>query len=68
MEELILTCIQCEKDFEFSIAEQEYYGDRGFDPPKRCPSCRKNKSKAAGHHSKKNRYDNKQYKRIKFDD
>jgi hypothetical protein len=42
---VILTCIQCEEDFEFSIYEQEKYKHKGFDVPLRCPQCRKNKVK-----------------------
>lgn len=39
----ILQCIQCERYFEFSKVEQERCASRGFDPPKRCPECRRHR-------------------------
>jgi hypothetical protein len=45
MEDLIMVCIQCEEEFQFSVSEQKKYEDRGYDIPKRCPSCRKHKSR-----------------------
>jgi Probable zinc-ribbon domain len=47
MRDQLITCVQCKTDFEFSAVEQEYYNDKGFNPPRRCPQCRKNKSKSA---------------------
>ncbi len=43
MEDMILVCVRCEEEFEFSALEQEKYEDRGYDIPKRCPTCRKHK-------------------------
>ena len=40
-----IICIQCAKEFEFSIADQIRYERKGFEPPKRCPTCRRHKSK-----------------------
>jgi len=54
MGEQIITCVQCEEEFEFSTRQQEYFQDKGFDPPKRCPSCRKNKAKIMEFQQKKN--------------
>ncbi|MFC1811433.1 zinc-ribbon domain containing protein [Thermodesulfobacteriota bacterium] len=45
MESIIITCIQCDTEFEFTDKEQEKFQQRGFDPPLRCFSCRKNKSR-----------------------
>jgi len=45
MENITMVCIQCEKEFEFNVSEQEKYEDRGYDMPKRCPSCRKHKNR-----------------------
>ena len=42
-----LTCEECGKDFIFTAGEQEFYEEKGFTPPKRCPDCRAAK-KAAG--------------------
>ena len=45
MEDMTMVCVQCEEEFEFSVLEQEKYEERGYDIPKRCPSCRKHKSR-----------------------
>ena len=42
-----LNCEECGKDFIFTAGEQEFYEEKGFTPPKRCPECRAAK-KAAG--------------------
>jgi hypothetical protein len=47
MRDQLITCVQCDTEFEFSTVEQEYYQNKGFNPPKRCPQCRKNKAKLA---------------------
>ncbi|WP_082464532.1 zinc-ribbon domain containing protein [Dethiosulfatarculus sandiegensis] len=38
-------CVQCNRTFKFGKHEQERYESMGFDPPLRCPECRKNKQK-----------------------
>ena len=48
MKEKALTCIQCGSPFVVTGEEQEKLSNRGFDIPKRCPDCRKNKSKISG--------------------
>lgn len=45
MESEWIVCVQCDDEFEFSIADQIRYERKGFEPPKRCPSCRRHKSK-----------------------
>ena len=45
MKDMTMVCIQCDEEFEFSALEQKKYEDRGYDIPKRCPSCRKHKSR-----------------------
>ena len=35
-----ITCIDCRQVFTFTASEQEFYADRQFSPPRRCPSCR----------------------------
>lgn len=42
-----LSCGDCGKQFAFTAGEQEFYEEKGFTPPKRCPECRAAK-KAAG--------------------
>ena len=46
MKDQIRTCIQCESEFIVTAAEQERLLTKGFDIPKRCPACRKNKMKS----------------------
>jgi len=40
-----IVCVQCDDEFEFTIADQVRYVKKGFEAPKRCPTCRKHKSK-----------------------
>ena len=35
-----LTCVDCNQEFAFSASEQQFYADRQFSEPRRCPSCR----------------------------
>lgn len=35
-----ITCADCGQEFVFSASEQQFYADRGFSEPRRCPSCR----------------------------
>lgn len=35
-----LTCQDCGAEFLFSADDQEFYAGKGFNEPKRCPSCR----------------------------
>lgn len=67
MDIMLLTCIQCGDSFEYSASDQRYYTDRGFDVPRRCVSCRKNKSKAlTGSLDRKERNRKRDY-RLKYD-
>ena len=36
----ILVCVDCGMEFTFSAADQEFHAARGYQDPKRCPSCR----------------------------
>ena len=36
-----IECTDCGVTFEVSAEEQEWYKDKGFKLPKRCPQCRK---------------------------
>jgi len=40
MSERTLTCRDCGQEFVFTAGEQEFYEQRGFSDPQRCPSCR----------------------------
>jgi ssDNA-binding Zn-finger/Zn-ribbon topoisomerase 1 len=35
-----LKCVECGGQFTFSAGEQDYYAQRSFSQPKRCPNCR----------------------------
>jgi CxxC-x17-CxxC domain-containing protein len=35
-----ITCADCGQEFIFSASEQQFYADRGFSDPRRCPTCR----------------------------
>lgn len=36
----ILICVQCNEEFVFTIAAQEYFAERGYtEDPKRCKTC-----------------------------
>jgi len=37
-----LVCQDCGNEFTFTVGEQEFYEEKGFqNEPKRCPECRK---------------------------
>jgi CxxC-x17-CxxC domain-containing protein len=39
--EQTITCADCGVQFAFTVAEQEFYAEKGFsNPPRRCKSCR----------------------------
>ena len=42
MEDKKITCKDCGKEFIFTVGEQEFYKEKGFEnDPVRCPECRK---------------------------
>jgi CxxC-x17-CxxC domain-containing protein len=43
-----LTCSDCGQQFAFTATEQQFYADRGFTEPRRCPSCRAARKAARG--------------------
>lgn len=40
---VVIECVDCGTSFEVSTEEQQWYKDKGFDLPKRCPRCRKSR-------------------------
>jgi CxxC-x17-CxxC domain-containing protein len=40
MSDKTLTCADCGQEFVFTSSEQEFYAERQFSEPRRCPSCR----------------------------
>jgi CxxC-x17-CxxC domain-containing protein len=43
-----LTCADCSQNFVFTARDQEFYAERGFTEPRRCPSCRASRKAARG--------------------
>src|SRR4051794_29486211 len=41
-----LTCADCGQEFTFTASEQDFYAQRGFSEPRRCPSCRASRKAA----------------------
>jgi CxxC-x17-CxxC domain-containing protein len=35
-----LVCADCSSEFVFSASEQQFYAERQFSEPRRCPTCR----------------------------
>ncbi len=40
MADKIMTCRDCGNTFTFTAGEQEFYAQKGFGEPSRCPDCR----------------------------
>ena len=36
----VLTCLDCGREFAFTIGEQRYFWAKGLSEPKRCKPCR----------------------------
>jgi len=43
-----LTCADCGQEFVFTASEQDFYAQRSFTEPRRCPSCRASRKAARG--------------------
>ena len=43
-----LTCSDCGQEFAFTASEQQFYADRQFSEPRRCPSCRASRKASRG--------------------
>jgi len=68
MGNMVITCIQCQEDFEFTAEEQEKLKKRGFDAPLRCPQCRKHKARNFQHNEDRRFKSKKKHYRMKFDE
>jgi len=45
-EDKTIMCVDCQKEFQFTVAEQEFYAEKGFqNEPVRCKPCRDEKKK-----------------------
>lgn len=57
MEDKTLVCKDCGVEFIFSVAEQEFYAEKGFqNEPARCPSCRRARKQAANENRSERQY------------
>jgi len=43
MSEQRIQCADCGREFTFSAEEQDFFREKGFNPPKRCKECRQAK-------------------------
>jgi CxxC-x17-CxxC domain-containing protein len=43
-----LTCAECGGEFTFSADDQQFHAERGYQDPKRCPSCRQARRSQGG--------------------
>ncbi len=43
-----LICSDCGQEFAFTASEQQFFADRQFSEPRRCPSCRASRKAARG--------------------
>jgi hypothetical protein len=41
-----LSCADCSQEFVFTASEQDFYAQRGFTEPRRCPGCRASRKAA----------------------
>ena len=48
-----LICSDCGKQFTFTAEEQEFFAEKGFSEPKRCPECRAARKAQRNEHRKK---------------
>ena len=46
-----LNCVDCGTEFSFTASDQQFYADRQFSEPRRCPACRAAKKAARGESS-----------------
>jgi hypothetical protein len=52
-ESRVLICSECQEEFVFTVAAQQYFAERGYtDDPKRCKTChmRYKKTQREQHH------------------
>jgi CxxC-x17-CxxC domain-containing protein len=48
MTDRTLTCVQCGQEFTFSADDQQFHAERGYQDPKRCPTCRAERRASRG--------------------
>lgn len=63
-QEKTLTCKDCGAEFAFSVSEQEFYAEKGFqNDPARCPECRsaRKRQRNGGMNSRSNNNNREMY-------
>ncbi len=49
MQDKTITCRDCNREFVFTIGEQEFFSQKGFtNEPSRCPDCRATRKSSGG--------------------
>ena len=49
MEDKVLNCKECGREFEFTVRDQQFYAQKGFtNEPQRCRDCRQNRKAQGG--------------------
>jgi CxxC-x17-CxxC domain-containing protein len=43
-----LSCVDCSREFNFTADDQEFHSSKGYQDPKRCPDCRRNRRMDGG--------------------
>ena len=51
-----IKCQDCGIEFIFSVAEQKWYEEKGFTPPKRCRYCRNRRKNEQIQRERRNNY------------
>jgi CxxC-x17-CxxC domain-containing protein len=44
----VLSCVDCNQEFVFAANDQQFYAEKEFSEPRRCPSCRAARKAARG--------------------
>ena len=47
-QDVMVRCVDCGAEFEFTTREQLYYQEQGWNPPRRCKTCRAKRKPASG--------------------
>jgi CxxC-x17-CxxC domain-containing protein len=51
-----LTCVQCNSEFTFTADDQQFHASRGYQDPKRCPTCRAERRNSGGGYGSSSSY------------
>lgn len=53
MEDKVIACKDCGAEFVFTVGEQEFYKEKGFEnEPVRCPDCRRKRKEARNNYER----------------